>query len=319
MIGPSGRSARRFARALLPALVFMAVPAAAGISWHVSGDSLSGPRDYKESALEGGVSIPMEEAGVLDRLDFSLNRTAYGVKDSTAPTVTWTLNGDVSFQNKMGAGLSLWTTPAPQELRQGSYRASGADLSGRMRWDGFWPFWKPAAPSFLETEPEAFLGLSKQEEYFVIPLPLRTIRRWGSVDQSYFGGSMTETFWGGFRLGGEGRRYAYNKDLGALSDRLEFLSLSDAGTAASFDQMLGFPRASWGFRAGQALWSWGDLSASWKRTSYLIGRASRSDTTSAELSLSPWHMLTLRFRYEVSRPRGRAADEYKGLGLETGL
>jgi hypothetical protein len=295
-----------------------AAPAAAAMSWYVGGGSLSGSGDYVESSLEAGLNSRTRSKWYsADRAWLFVNRTSYGLKTSTETSVTWNFGGGLDFKKGYGMNAFFWLTPAPRPLQDGSYRGRGAEAGLWRQWKGLIP--GISHPSVLNTTLSLSGGQSIHEEYFITPIPTRAAQHWFQLRQASGSVGLTEALWGMTFVGGDVRAYAYDHDLQELSRNLEFLSLSGLGAANTYEMVLGFPRKSWGVQATQLLWTWGDLSGSWRRAEYVIGQTPRSDSWAGSLGIRFWRNFSVRGRYEVSRPEGGDAATYQGFSVEAGL
>lgn len=297
---------------------------------YVTGEVVSGPRDYRETTVDAGFFArrtpvksgkskkrPKKSPFVEGMWGFA-SRSSYGVRNSTQTTVTWMGGVGLDLKNGFGVDGSYWATPGPKNPGDGAYRARGADGGFSSRWRGVIPFARPGRRSI-----RGFLYLSGgwavHEEYFVTPLPARRALQWYPIHQSNGGAAVRWTFFNSFTTGMEGRLYRYNRDLQSLSDSLAFMPLSNLGAAGTYELVLGFPEKSWGFKVGQDLWDWGDVTLRWRRTDYVIGLFPWSDTSSASIGVYVWRGCGFRARYEVNKPKGGRAAEYKGFAVELGL
>lgn len=298
-------------------LLFLGTSLYASSSWYVSGEVVAGPRDYRERTADAGFFYKRprkkrQKHFVEGGWGFA-SRTAYGVRNSTQTTVTWMGGLGLDLAHGFGVDGSYWMTPGPQVPGDGSYQARGADGGVSSRWRGMLPFvrW----PGRRSVQGNLYLsgGWAVQEQYFIAPEAFG----WYAVHQSNAGAALTWKFFDSFSLGAEGRLYSYNRDLEAES--LTFVPLAAAGVAGPYDLILGFPARSWGFKAGQDLWFWGDLSVRWRRTEYVLGVFPWSDTVSAAVGLYLWRGCGIRARYEVNDPMGGPPAKYQGVAVELGF
>jgi hypothetical protein len=324
--------------ALLLVLLSFLLPAAplgAAVAGYASAERVSGPQGYRENTYDAGLFFrrspapkpkkirgrgkkksppkpPIEKPRLVEGGWCFASRSAFG----KAETVSWSGGAGLDFRKGFGADLSSWAMPGPKSPSDGSYRAQGMDAGFSTRWRGLVPFRRPYRRS-LRTLLYVSGGWATHQAYFANAFDGNPPNHWFTTRQTHAGAYLTWTLFGSLSLGADGRLYAYDRDIRALAGSLT--PLSDLGMVSTYDLVRGFPERTWGFKASQSLWTWGDLTLRWRRTGYVIGRAPRSDTASISLGVYFWRACGVRTRYEVSKPQGRKQLEYKGLALDVGF
>lgn len=244
------------------------------------------------------------------RAAFDRSRSTISGGEASA---TNALSADVEIRKDLAAGLSHWWTPEPASPAVGSYRADGADLALTARWRGLVP---GRDRSDWDSEASAQFSWATHEQFnsqtvAVTPARTRTVTWWETMRESAAGLSYTGTFRLDTWLGAEVRDRRYRR----VEARVPFRALRAVQAAGSVELLDGFPDFSFGVFAGRALGSRADLSGSWTRTAYVVGRADRSDLASLTLALYPAKFLVLKVSHRVSRPQGLSASRYTGLTL----
>ncbi|MBI4395784.1 MAG: hypothetical protein HY548_01730 [Elusimicrobia bacterium] len=285
-------------------------------------NALSGDGGYRERSFSAAVRLPWETPDgrngpePISRFGFRGARTVYGLEDAPE-TRTTEIGGGLEFFERASLDLGFWNTPATSD-QPGAYQANGWNGSFSVWGPGWFPnlrFDRPNKDGLLDSSISLSWGKTDHEERFERVMRRGRQNYWAVLEERYAGLSLTETFWGITSLSLNGETHSYEQDIERLAQRLEFLSLNNVSAANTLELLQGFADKSWGVGFVQVLRSWGDLSLSWQRTTYIIGISPRSDRAKLQTTgyIGPYFSVT--GTYEQFKPKGQEKTNYAGFGV----